>query len=127
MVPIIPPRTFDSANWYWIVAGSATQVYSSAVDNYVPVADATYQAWLAAGNKPTKIDTAQSLADVLAAAGQALPPATSPSDNQKESWFADVPTAVRVWAFDAENRIRVLEGQPTRTAAQFKNYVKGLM
>ncbi len=123
----LPASRYNPKNWYWIVAGSITQVYSSAIDDYVPVADATYQAWLTAGNKATKIDTAQNLADVLTAAGEPIPPATSISDAQKETLFADVSQAVRVWAFDAENRIRVLEGQPTRTALQFKNYVKSLL
>ncbi len=127
-MPARPPIIrYTPNNWYWIVADSITQVYSSAVDDYVPVADAAYQAWLAAGNKATKIDTAQNLADVLVAVGEPPPPATSVSDAQKETWFSDLPQAVRVWAFNAENRIRVLEGQPTRTANQFKTFVKSLL
>jgi hypothetical protein len=119
--------SYNPSNWYWIVAGSTTQVYSSAADNYVPVADAIYQTWLAAGNSPTAIDSEQSLADVLAAAGEPLPPGTVVSDTQKNAWFADVPRAVQVWSFDIDNRVRVVEGLPTRTLQQFKNYVKGLM
>lgn len=119
--------TYIPSNWYWIVAGSTTQVYSSAVDNYVPSADATYQAWLAAGNAPSKIESTQSLADVLLQANEPAPPGTSASNNQKQWWFDNVPHAVQVWAFDLDNRVRTLEGQPTRTLNQFKNYVKGLM
>lgn len=58
---------YTPQNWYWIVAGSTTQVYSSASASYVPVTDATYEAWLAAGNLPTKIDTEANLQGVFAA------------------------------------------------------------
>lgn len=117
---------YNPHDWYWVVAGSATQVYSSATDNFVAVADATYQAWLARGNLPTKIDTAGNLADVLSLAGVALPPGTQPSDALKNNRFDNIPRAVQVWAFAIENRVRVLEGQPTRSPAQFKAYVTGL-
>ena len=40
---------YDPSNWYWIVNGSTTQVYSSKAGDYVPVANATYVAWRAAG------------------------------------------------------------------------------
>lgn len=63
-IPIYTP-----ANWYWIVAGSTTLVWSSAATAYVALTDATYQAWLAAGNVPTPIDSEASLAQVLALRG----------------------------------------------------------
>ncbi len=120
-------QPYNPANWYWVVAGSTTQVYSSASDSFVLVTDPTYQAWLTKGGKPTKVDSLQTLSDVLSAAGQPLPPGGGASDSQKEALFADVPQAVKVWALDIDNRVRVLEGQPTRTANQFKTYVKGLL
>ena len=46
---------YNVQNWYWIVAGSTTQVYSSAAAAYVSVSDAIYLSWLAAGGVPTKI------------------------------------------------------------------------
>jgi hypothetical protein len=52
-------------NWYWIVAGSTTEVWSSAQMQYVPVTDATYQAWLSAGGIATNILNAGELFDVL--------------------------------------------------------------
>jgi hypothetical protein len=58
-------KRYNPADWYWIVAGNTTQVYSSSRDEYVPLTDATYLAWLAAGNAPTNIDTAANLAIVL--------------------------------------------------------------
>jgi hypothetical protein len=58
---------YSPSNWYWIVAGSTTQVWASARCAYVPVTDATYVAWLAAGNSPTNIASANSLWQVLVA------------------------------------------------------------
>jgi GTP:adenosylcobinamide-phosphate guanylyltransferase len=50
---------FDMDNWYWLVSdGNAQRVYSSAGNGYVPVTDATYTAWLAAGGKPSVIVSA---------------------------------------------------------------------
>jgi hypothetical protein len=56
---------YTPANWYWIVAGSTTQVYSSAKPGYVTLPDATYSAWLANGGLPTNIDSDGSLQGVL--------------------------------------------------------------
>ncbi len=56
---------YNPANWYWIVAGSTTQVWASGRNEYVPITDATYTAWLASGNVATRISTAASLAGVL--------------------------------------------------------------
>jgi hypothetical protein len=56
---------YNPANWYWIVAGSASQVWSSASCSYVPITDAAYTAWLAAGMQPTMIASAGELHDVL--------------------------------------------------------------
>jgi hypothetical protein len=57
---------YTPANWYWVVGGSTTQVWSSARAAYVPLSDATYTAWLARGFSPTKIDSEASLAGVFA-------------------------------------------------------------
>ncbi len=46
---------YNRSNWYWLVAGNTTQVYSSATGAYVPSTDATYEAWLASGGIPTRI------------------------------------------------------------------------
>ncbi len=118
---------FNVNNWYWIVAGSTTQVYSSIAVAYVPISDPTYIAWLAKGFLPTKIAVEQDLFDVLVAAGIAVPAGKTSSDTLKGNLFDQVPQVVKAWSFAIDNRVRVLEGQPTRTANQFKNYVKSLM
>lgn len=61
-------RSYDPRDWYWVVAGSTTQVYASARKAYVPVADAAYAAFIAVGNSPTHIDTEANLRAVLWAA-----------------------------------------------------------
>jgi hypothetical protein len=61
-------NNYNPSNWYWAVGGSTSQVWSSAAAAYVPATDATYAAWLAAGNAPTPIDSEASLAAVLQAA-----------------------------------------------------------
>lgn len=61
---MMPPYT--PQDWYWAVAGSTTQVWSSRARAYVPVDDAAYLAWLAAGHVPTPIASEADLWDVLA-------------------------------------------------------------
>jgi hypothetical protein len=56
--------TFNIANWYWIIGGDASNVWSSARAMLVPANDADYVAW---GRTPTPIDTMASLYDVFAA------------------------------------------------------------
>lgn len=60
-------RSYQPDNWYWIVGGSADQVYSSARAGYVPVNDPAYVAWLAEEEtrQPTKIAVEADLFDVL--------------------------------------------------------------
>jgi hypothetical protein len=57
---------YNPLGWYWVVAGSTTQVFSSASGTYVSTSDSNYQSWLAAGNFPTKIDTEANMIAVLA-------------------------------------------------------------
>lgn len=131
------PITFDPTNWYWIVGGPTTQVYSSAIGNYVPVTDATYQAWLAKGGAPTKIDTEANLGDVLAPYFL-RPLAANVLDGYKQSQAITIVQkefqAVFKILFNHENRIRAIEsalglnGSPAQlTPAQAIAAVKALM
>lgn len=59
-------------DWYWIVAGDQTRVWSSARGTYVPIDDETYLAWKSPDEVPppgsnftTRIDSEESLSDVL--------------------------------------------------------------
>lgn len=118
---------FDPKNWYWIVGGDDTRVYSSAIGDYVPVSDGAYQAWLAQGGTPTRIATEAELGEALAP--YALrPAATAVLDAYKDSQAAKltVETVAKV-AFNHENRIRVLEGKQPVNAGQFKQALKDLM
>lgn len=57
--------SYNPAAWYWIVAGSTSQVWNSAAVEYVAVNDQTYVAWLSSGGMPTKIANATELVQVL--------------------------------------------------------------
>lgn len=59
--------SFLLPNWYWIVAGSKTEVFSSASGTLVSLPNATYQSWQQEGNQPTSIDTYADLFNVLSA------------------------------------------------------------
>jgi hypothetical protein len=58
---------YNPTNWYWVVAGNSTTVWSSAALAYVPLANSTYVAWLAAGNVATHINSTSDLYGVMAA------------------------------------------------------------
>lgn len=126
--------SFDPFNWYWIVGGSTTQVYSSAVGDYVPVADATYQAWIAPGRVPTAIDTEANLGQVLASY-LLRPVAANVLDGYKTSQAATIVAQIVFKVlFQHENRLRACEralalnGSPADlTAGQAKAAVKALM
>ena len=118
---------FNPHNHYWIVAGSATQVFSSAGGDYVPVADAAYQAWLATGNRSSRIASEAELGEVLAQ-HDIEPVAAGVLDEVKGHQADRLPVKVLLKVlFNHENRIRTLAGQPTVTPAQFRNAVKNLL
>jgi hypothetical protein len=123
----IPPKPFFPRNWYWVVGGSTTQVYSSAAGNYVPVDNAAYVAWLAAGNTPRPIDTEAKLGEVLAAYSlRPTPAAILDGYTETHATKLTVEVVAKV-LFNVVNEIRALKGQPAINAAQFKAYLKGLM
>jgi hypothetical protein len=117
---------FNPRNWYWIVNGSTTHVYSSKVGDYVPVDDANYVAWLD-DNAPTRIDTEASLGGVLANHSLRPTPAAI-LDGYTEAHATKLTMEVVAKVlFNLVNEVRVLKGQSTINAAQFKAYLKGLM
>ncbi len=121
------PSQYTPQNWFWKVAGSVTQVYSSKAGDYVPVDNAIYQAWLARGNLPTKIDTESSLGDVLSAYSL-RPAAAGVLDGYTDSQATSLPIdAIRKVLFNHENRIRALEAKQPVSAAQFKAFLKSLI
>lgn len=119
---------FTPSTWYWVVAESSTQVYSSAAGNYVPSDDATYQAWLDAGNMPTKIASEVELGAVLSAYSNILAPVPSIIADAYSAALVDGVNKekLRKLLFYMANQIRSLQGQPALTVAQFKSFWKGL-
>lgn len=57
--------SFNIQNWYWIVGGDDSRVWSSASRAFVSASDQTYAMWLAAGSFPTRIASMAELNDVL--------------------------------------------------------------
>ena len=122
-----PPKPFRPRNWYWIVGGSTTQVYSSAVGNYVPVDNTAYLAWLADGNTSSQIDTEANLGEVLATHSLRPTPAAILDGYTETHANKLTMEVVAKVLFNLVNEVRVLKGQSTINAAQFKAYLKGLM
>jgi hypothetical protein len=56
-------------DWYWVVAGDETQVYSSARDAYFPISDSAYITWKQAFCEPSRIPTEAEMLAILAAYG----------------------------------------------------------
>ena len=121
------PNPYNVAKWFWVVAGSTTQVYSSAAVDYVDTSNAAYQAWLSRGNEPTAIATEQNLMDVLALANVPLPAGKSASDAVKQRFADNVNAVLLRILFNHENRIRSLQGQGQITLAQFKTAIRNLL
>lgn len=119
-------KPFNPTDWYWIVGGDETKVFSSASGNYVQPSDATYQAWLADG-VPSRIASEAELGEVLAPYSIRPVAATvldGYQDTQARKLTIEVVAKV---LFNLANEVRALKGQPALTANQFRNYVKGLM
>jgi len=119
--------TYSPHDWYWVVAGSSNQVYSSKAGDYVPLANVGYQSWLALGNRPTSIKTEADLGEVLALYQLRPTPASaldSYQDAHSRKITLEVVAKLLLWLV---NEVRTLKGQPTVTAAQFRTFVKGLM
>lgn len=126
--------TYNPKDWYWIVAGSTAQVYSSASGNYTPVSNATYQSWLAKGNLPSKIDTEANLGQTLAQ--YLIRPVASGVLDGYTSALSDNVMAQATFKvlFNHENRLRACEralslngSPPDLTANQAKAVVKALL
>lgn len=117
---------FTPSAWYWHVGGDLTQAYSSASGAFVPAADATFQAWLAAGNQPTRIDSASNLGAVLAPYGL-RPVDIGVLAGYQQSLVAGIDVAELKALFNHENRIRALEGKTAVTAQQFTAAIAALM
>jgi hypothetical protein len=56
---------YDINNWYWIVEGDETRVWSSAARDFLDAAATVYLAWVADGGAPTRIACWSELCDVI--------------------------------------------------------------
>lgn len=120
-------QIYDAASWYWYVGGDTANAFSSAVGTFVPAADPTFAAWLAAGNTPTAIDTAANLGQVLA---QAL---VRPTDaavlagytSSQAKDIVDTPSFKVI--FYLLGQVASLQGTPAPTAANAVSAMQALL
>jgi hypothetical protein len=96
------------SNHYWIVGGSTTEVYSSATNTMVPVADVDYAAWVAAGNTAPAVSDNDDLATVLRAYGSQLPAWLLTSTVVQPT--PDTYSKEQLVAYTAEARRKKMEG-----------------
>jgi hypothetical protein len=120
-------KDYTPTNWYWIVGGDPSQVYSSAVGTYVPSSDPTYVDWAADGTPPTRVANEDELGDVLANAS--LRPVNAVVLDKFKGAQASKLTLelVAKVLFNHENRIRAAESKASITAAQFANALKAML
>jgi len=64
---------FNASDWYWIVGGDESRVWSSARGRYYAVGNDVYRDWLREGRLPTRIASEAELADVLQVYGLSGP------------------------------------------------------
>ena len=118
---------YTPADWYWVVNGSTTQVYSSKTGDYLPLTAPVYVGWQQAGGVPTRIASEAELGDVLAPYA-IRPVAANVLDSYKDAHSKKLTIEVVAKVlFNLVNEVRALKGQPAINAAQFRAYVKGLM
>lgn len=123
-------KPYNPKDWYWFVGGDQTKAYSSSAGAYVPIADATFQAWQADGTLPTNIDTEANLGGVLADYYPDVPrPAlANVLEGYQQSQADDLFKRKLIkLLFVLLNRIQALENKQPLTPAQARAYVKGLM
>jgi hypothetical protein len=117
---------YTPRNWYWYVGGDQTQAYSSASGTFVPNNDGTFRAWRLAGNSPTLINSVPELGKVLA--DLRLRPVDVTVLRQYQIAIAAIPDIANFPVMlDLENRMRVLEGQPERTADEYREYLSTIV
>ncbi len=118
---------FNIRNWYWIVAGDESKLYSSATGDYVLPADPTYIAWRAApDNRPTRILNEAELGAVLAAA-RLRPIAAGVLDGYLDQQVNALDLVQFRILFNLENRTRVLESRPQVTPAQYRAGIRAVL
>lgn len=127
---------FNIRNWYWIVAGDESRLYSSATGDYVLPNNAALLAWRAAepDNIPSRILNETELGEVLAPV-RLRPLAAGVLNAYLDKQAGDLVDAVQFKIiFNHENRIRAIEralnlngSPPNLTPAQARAAVKVLL
>lgn len=120
-------KEYEITNWYWIVGGDETKVFSSASGDYVSANNPAFVAWKADGTVPTQILNEDELGEVLAPYN-IRPAAANVLDKYKDAQAKEltIKTVAKALFFMA-NEIRALKGQNAITPQQFRGWLKDLM
>lgn len=107
------------ADFYWIIAGSGAQIYSSRLNTFVSSENADYLAFLDAGNVPTRITNEAELWSVLAPL-LTLPPwlfdgehFVQPTADTFSKAQLNAYANLRQWQAATGGHIVVIDGEPT--------------
>jgi hypothetical protein len=119
---------YTPQDWYWIIAGDQSKVFSSASGDYVLPSNPAYVAWLATGKKPTRILNEAELGEVLADV-RVRPTRATVLDAYKgqhaKRMTDEIQTKALLWCI---NEIRTLKGEaPLTTGAAIRAFLKDLM
>jgi len=124
---------YNVRDWYWSVAGSTTQVFSTFAKGYVPVSNARFVAWVTDRHRPTKIPTEAELFAVLAEHyPEGLPNNAAAIEARRSDLIRKLTTEkvgiiLGTVLLYHENRILKLEKKPTITKAQAFAALKELL
>jgi hypothetical protein len=119
--------TYNPLDWYWIVGGDLTKVYSSAAGDYVPVDAPAYVTFKDLGGVATPIASAAELGQVLSPYSL-RPVEASVLDGYQEAQSNGLVIQVNFKVlFNILKRLAVLEGKAAPTAAQARALVKSLL
>jgi hypothetical protein len=121
-------KSYNPANWYWIVNGDETRAFSSASGDYVLANNPAFTAWKADGTLPTRIASEAELGEVLADV-RVRPNRAAVLDAYKgqhaKRMTDEVQTKALLWCI---NEILTLKGSAALTkGADIRAFLKELM
>jgi hypothetical protein len=121
-------KKYNPKDWYWIVGGNETQVFSSLRGDYFPPTDPAYVEWASDGTKVSRIIDNTDLGRLLAM--YAVRPVNAVVlDAFKEAQaarYTPIDVTPKVVHFIL-NEVRGLQGKAPLTFEQFRQAVKDRM
>jgi hypothetical protein len=120
-------KIFNATDWYWIVAGDPSRIFSSATGDFVQPDAPAYLAWKADGTQPSPIASEEEIGEVLSRYS-IRPTRAAVLDAYKDIQARELTIkAMAKVVFNLHNRVLALEGKPPVNANQFRQALKDLM